>query len=106
MRPSASPRLLLLVALVVPAALVMVVSVVMPVALVMIVALVMTLTMAMSLISTLAPIMVMPVSRHVFTVVPIIAHEVDRSTAGVVFRAMLAPVLLVTRPHMQVDRRG
>jgi hypothetical protein len=49
-------------------------------------------------------VMVMPVARDVFVVIPIVAHEVDRSPASVVFRTVLAPVLLVTRRHMQVDR--
>ena len=44
------------------------------------------------------------VARDVFVVVPIIAHEVDRSAAGIVLGAMLAPVLLVPRRDVQVDR--
>ena len=64
--------------------------------------------MVVSLVFALALIMAAAalVTRHVFFVVPIIAHKVDRSTAGVVLRAMLAPVLLVTLRHVQVDRRG
>jgi hypothetical protein len=44
----------------------------------------------------------MPVTRHVFVVVPIVPHEVDRPAASVVLRA----VLLVAGRHVQVDRRG
>ena len=80
----------------------------MVVSFVMAVILVMTLTMAMTRILTLTLTMAaaVPVTWHVFFVVPIIAHKVDRSTAGVVLRTMFAPVFLVTRRHMQVDRRS
>lgn len=50
-----------------------------------------------------APVLV---TRHVFVVVPVVSHKVDRPAAGVVPRAMLTPVFLVPRRHVQVDRRG
>jgi hypothetical protein len=83
-------------------------SVLMVMFLVMAGVLVMSLPMAVTLVFALALIMAaaVTVTRHVFFVVPIIAHKVDRSTAGVVLRTMLAPVFLVTRRHVQVDRRG
>ena len=68
---------------------------------VMAVTLVMTLTMTMALVAVLVL-----VSRHVFVVVPVIAHEVDPPAAGVVLRTMLAPVLLVPRRYVKVNRRG
>ena len=46
------------------------------------------------------------VTRHVLLVVPIVSHKVDPPAAGVIFGAMLCPVLLVARWHMQVDGRG
>src|SRR5882757_584309 len=46
------------------------------------------------------------VTRHVFVVVPIVAHKVDPPAAGVVFRTMLCPVFLVVRCNVQVDRRS
>src|SRR6267142_4188558 len=49
---------------------------------------------------------IMTVSRHVFVVVPVVAHKIDRPTAGVILGAVLAPVLLVSRRHVQVDWRG
>jgi hypothetical protein len=49
---------------------------------------------------------IVAVTRHVFVVVPIVSHKVDRPTAGVVLRAVLAPVFLVARRHVQVDWRG
>src|SRR5882757_2394224 len=77
----------------------------------------MPMTVVMPMIIVMIPIMPMPmaiaviaapvlVTRHVFVVVPVISHKVDRSAAGVVPRAMLTPVFLVPRRHVQVDRRG
>ncbi len=70
---------------------------------VMAVTLVMTLTMTMTM-ALLVAVLVL-VSRHVFVVVPVIAHEVDPPAAGVVLRTMLAPVLLVPRRYVKVNRR-
>src|SRR5271167_2678838 len=77
----------------------MVVSFVMPVTLVV------ALTMAMALSMIVVAVLVL-VSRHVLVVVPVVAHEVDPPAAGVVLRTMLAPVLLVPRRHVKVNRRG
>ena len=67
----------------------------------------MILVMTPTLLMTAAAIAItVLVTRHVFVVVPVVSHKVDRPAAGVVFRAMPAPVLLVARPHVQVDRRG
>ena len=64
---------------------------------------VMTPTMPMTTAVIAAPVLV---TRHVFVVVPVVSHKVDRPAAGVVLRAMLTPVFLVARRHVQVDRRG
>ena len=72
---------------------------------VMAVALVMTLTMTRRPSTTVVAVLAL-VSRHVFVVVPVIAHEVDPPAAGVVLRTMAAPVLLVPRRHVKVNRRG
>jgi len=56
-------------------------------------------------VSLVVPVVVL-VARYVLLVVPIISHEIDRTTASMVFRTMLAPVLLVAGRDMQVDRRG
>lgn len=72
---------------------------------VMTLTMIMTVTMIMALSMIVAAVLVL-VSRHVFVVVPVIAHEVDPPAAGVVLRTMLAPVLLVPRRYVQVDRRG
>src|SRR5579871_4389623 len=42
----------------------------------------------------------------VFRVIPVVLYEIDRSPAGVVFGAMLLPVPLVPRTHMQIHRWG
>jgi len=80
----------------------------MVVSFVMAVILIMALTMAMlPVVPAMIVVAVLAlVSRHVFIVVPIIAHEVDPPAAGVVLRTMLAPVLLVPRRHVQINRRG
>jgi len=73
--------------------------------------LVVTPTLVMTLVMTLAmtaPVIVatVAISRHVFLVVPVVPHEVDRPTAGVVLRAVFVPVFLVARWHVEVDRSG
>ena len=60
---------------------------------------------AMPLVATMV-LATVPVARYVFIVVPVVSHKVDRTTAGIVLRAVLAPVLLVARGHVQVNRRG
>ena len=77
----------------------------------MIVSFVMAVTLVMTLTMTMVPSMIavavlVLVSWHVFVVVPVIAHEVDPPAAGVVLRAMLAPVVLMPRRHVKVNRRG
>ena len=37
--------------------------------------------------------------------VPVMPDEVDRLAAGVVFAAVVAPIALIARAHMQIDRR-
>jgi len=66
---------------------------------------VMVLVVSISMsVAVLPPVIVaMSILRHVFVVVSIIAHEIDGAAAGVVLRAMLAPVLLMSRRDMQVD---
>ena len=69
---------------------------------VMLAASIVVLVMVMRPISTM--IVVMRVTRGVFPLVPIMAHEVDGSAARVVLGAMLAPVFLVPRRNVQVKR--
>src|SRR5882757_6133100 len=71
--------------------------------LVMVMILVMTASVPMTVAMIAAAVLV---TRHVFVVVPIVAHKVDPPAAGVVLRAMLCPVFLVARWNVQVDRRS
>ena len=48
--------------------------------------------------------MLVLVVRDVLLVVPVVLNEVDRPAAGVVFTAVLVPMLLMPRWDMQVDR--
>jgi len=46
------------------------------------------------------------IARHVYPVVPIVAHEIDAARACTVFATVRGPVPLVTGGHTQVERRG
>src|SRR6266705_585770 len=67
-----------------------------------------TLVMAVTVMSMVLVVIAiyLPVARYVYVVVPVVTDKVDRPTAGVVGRTMLAPVLLMTRRNVQIDRRG
>ena len=54
-----------------------------------------------SLVILLAARLVM---RHIDIVVPFVAHEIDRSSASIIFLTVLAPVFLMTRRYVQIDR--
>jgi len=47
---------------------------------------------------------VRPVMRHIDIVVPFVAHEIDRSSASIIFLTVLAPVLLMPRRYVQINR--
>ena len=82
---------------------VMVVTLVMPLTMTLAMTVPMTLLMTTALSMIVVAVLAL-VSRHVFVVVPVIAHEEDPPAAGVVLRTMLAPVLLVPRRHVKVNR--
>jgi hypothetical protein len=42
--------------------------------------------------------------RHIDIVVPFVAHEIDRSSASIMFLTVLAPVFLMTRRYVQINR--
>jgi hypothetical protein len=75
-------------------------------AVILLMALTMTMLSVAPAVIVVAVLMLVLVSRHVFIFVPVITHEVDPPAAGVVLRTMLAPVLLVPRQHVQINRRG
>jgi hypothetical protein len=69
--------------------------------------------MIMVMVMVMVMIVVMPVihvtmlmARHVFAVVPIVTHKVHGAATGVIFTAMPCPVLLVSRRHVQIQRRS
>ncbi len=43
------------------------------------------------------------VMRHIDIIVPLIAYEIDRLTAGIIFAAVLAPMFLMAGRYVQVD---
>ena len=67
---------------------------------------VMAFTVSTPLPTVVILITLMSVARDVLIVVPIMTYEVDGSAAGIVFRAVLAPVLFMPWRYVQVDRRG
>lgn len=44
------------------------------------------------------------ITRGVFAVVPVVSHKINRFATGVVFAAVLAPVLDMPRGNTQIDR--
>ena len=59
------------------------------------------------IIAMSAPFVPMPllVFRHIDITVPLIAHEIDRPVAGIVFMTMLLPFFLVSGRNMHINRR-
>ncbi len=56
--------------------------------------------------SIIAPALVlMPISRYIIVVIPVISHEIDAPTAGSVLGTVPSPVPLITRRDTQIDRR-
>ena len=53
----------------------------------------------------LALVLVELMARRIHVVIPAVGHEVDRSSAGVVFVTVFGPVPLVTRWYVQVQGR-
>src|ERR1700722_14785206 len=49
--------------------------------------------------------MVLTIVGNISIGVPVMPDEVDRLAAGVVLAAVMAPIALIARPHMQIDRR-
>ena len=48
---------------------------------------------------------VLAIVRDVSIGVPVMPDEIDRLTAGIVLAAVMAPVALIARAHMEIDRR-
>ena len=47
---------------------------------------------------------VRPVMRHIDIVVPFVAHEIDGSSASIIFCAVFVPVFLMTRRYVHIER--
>ena len=50
------------------------------------------------------PVITVLVAWYVFAVVPIVAYEVHGASAGMIFAAVLGPMPLMPRGHMQIHR--
>ena len=50
--------------------------------------------------------LMLTIPRRVHVVVPAVLHEVDRSSARIVFTTMFVPVFRVTRRYTQINRAG
>jgi len=64
------------------------------------VVMVLVVSISMSVPVVTVVIVVMSIPRHVFVVVPIVAHEIDWAAACMVLSAMLAPVFLMSGRDM------
>ena len=78
----------------------------------MIVIVVMIVVMIVAVVAVIVAVVVPMFVPMVFTIVgnvsigvPVMPDEVDRLAAGVVFAAVVAPIALIARTHMQIDRR-
>lgn len=58
------------------------------------------------LVLVTAVTMTLLVTRHVVLLVPVVPHEVDPLATGVVLTAVFAPVFLMARADVQIDRRA
>jgi hypothetical protein len=60
------------------------------------------------IIPTLVPPIPMPflIPRNILPAIPLVLHKEDRFPAGVIFVAVLAPILTVARRYAQIDRRA
>jgi hypothetical protein len=85
--------------------LVMIVTVIVTVIVAVIVAMIaVIITMFVSMVAVIVP-MVFTIVRNVSIGVPVVPDEVDRLTAGIVLAAVMTPIALIARLHMQIDRR-
>src|SRR5262245_16203991 len=97
--PRSVPVLVVLVVVAVVAVVVVVVVVVVAVVAVVAVA------VAVPVVAVVAVAMDFPIVRYIHFVVPAVLYEVDPPAAGIVFPAVLTPVLCMARRHVQVERR-
>ena len=75
---------------------------------VMIVVVIAVIPMIVAMIMVIVPMLAMMMLSIVGNIsigIPVVPDEVDRLAAGVVLAAVMAPIALIPRPHMQIDRR-
>ncbi len=49
-------------------------------------------------------LVMLPVIRHIYIVVPSVAHKIDRSAASVIFLTVFAPILFMAGRYVQIER--
>ena len=75
---------------------------------IVVVAMVVTVVAVVAVIVTVVAVIVtmaFTIVGNVSIGVPVMPDEVDRLAAGVVLAAVMAPIALIARAHMQIDRR-
>ena len=66
---------------------------------------VMTFAVIVAVVVAMLVAMMFAIVRNVRMGVPVMPDEIHRLSAGVVLAAVMTPIALVARPHMQVNRR-
>src|SRR4029077_1684240 len=75
---------------------------------VVVVAVIAVIAVIIAMVAAIVPMLVammLTIVRNVRVGVPVVLHEVDRLSAGVVLAAMVAPIPLIARANVQIDRR-
>ena len=78
------------------------------IAIVVIVVMISVIVAVITVVAVIVPMlvtMVFTIVGYVGMGVPVMPDEVDRLPAGVVLAAMVAPIALIARAHMQINRR-
>jgi hypothetical protein len=71
----------------------------------MVAVIVMTFAVIVAVVVPMFVTMVFTIVRNVGIGVPVMPNEVDRLAAGVVFAAVMAPIVLIAWADVQIDRR-
>jgi len=72
---------------------------------VMVAVIIVTFTVIVAMVVAMFVTMVFTIVRNVSMGVPVMPDEVHRLTAGIVLAAVMTPIALIARSHVQVDRR-
>ena len=64
--------------------------------------------MTVSVSLVMLPVMILGITclmmRHIYIIIPLIMHEIDRLATCIILTTVLAPVLLMTRRYVHIDR--